>query len=209
MIYNTRLLPLACSLVIALALASPTLRGEDPNDMMVAPRIPTATVTPAPSPATANVPASAPAVEVNKSEPTTLPTSETILQGLLHQPPSSPVIPATAASTVTLPAAPGVAPNQPPVLRLREGQNVWNRVGRLIKDEKTGQFLFAFESDGKEMKDPPIGLIPCRMLEAMEIASDNGSKAIKFKVSGELTEYRGKNFLYIRFMQSVRDLNQF
>ncbi|MEI8196876.1 MAG: hypothetical protein WCI73_13330, partial [Phycisphaerae bacterium] len=114
-----------------------------------------------------------------------------------------------SGNPTVVPAVPGVAPAQPPVLRLREGQSIFDRVGRLVKDEKTQQWLFAFESDGKEMKDPPITLVPSKMLEAMEDASAKGTKSIRFKISGEITEYHGKNYLYIKFMQTVRDLNQF
>ena len=84
-----------------------------------------------------------------------------------------------------------------------------SRVGRLVKDDKTGQWMFAFEADGKDMRDPPMGLVPCRYLEAMERLSDDGKKPVKFRVSGEVTEYHDKNFLYVQFMQVVRDLNQF
>ena len=136
-------------------------------------------------------------------------TSDSTLQELLHPAPiGTPRVP-LSASPLVVPAAPGVAPDQQPVVRLREGQNVWNRVGRLVKDEKTGQWMFTFDADGKEMKDPPVGLLPCRMLMAMEKASEDGAKSVRFRISGEVTEYHGKNYMIVRYMQTVRDLNQF
>jgi len=132
------------------------------------------------------------------------------MQGLLKNAPANSAPAQSVDSSVpATPAVEGVAPNQPPIQRMHEGQFIWNRVGRIVKDEKSGQWLFAFESDGTEMQDPPLGLLPCRMLEAMENASEKGTKPVKFKISGQLTEYHNKNYLLVTFMQTVRDLNQF
>jgi hypothetical protein len=90
---------------------------------------------------------------------------------------------------------------------MREGQMIWSRTGHLVKDDKTGQFLFAFDSDGKKMADPPMTLLPSHLLMSMEDASEKGTRPVKFKVSGMVTEYRGKNFLLIQSMQAVRDFN--
>jgi hypothetical protein len=57
------------------------------------------------------------------------------------------------------------------------------------------------------MADPPMPLLPSHLLMSMEDASDKGTRPVKFKISGEVTEYRGKNFLYVRYMQAVRDFN--
>jgi hypothetical protein len=110
--------------------------------------------------------------------------------------------------TERVPVAEAVAPNEPAALRLREGVSVYNRVGRLVKDEKNGGMLFVFDGDGKEMYDPPMGVIPSRNLAVMESASQGGTRAVKFRVSGEITQYRGKNYLYPKVVQVVRDLNQ-
>lgn len=153
-----------------------------------------------------------PAVTAPTPAPTTpaaTQSAESVLQNLLHPAPAVPSAALISVNPTVVPPVPGVAPAQPPVVRLREGQNVYNRIGRLVRDEKTQQWLFAFESDGQEMKDPPISLIPSKMLEAMEDASAKGTKPLRFKISGEITEYHGKNYLHIRFMQTVRDLNQF
>ena len=58
------------------------------------------------------------------------------------------------------------------------------------------------------MLDPPMGVIPCQGLAVMEDQSDGASKPVKFKISAEITEYRGKNYLYPKFVQIVKDLNQ-
>jgi hypothetical protein len=101
-----------------------------------------------------------------------------------------------------------VAPNEPPAMRLREGQAIYNRTGRLVRDDKAGTMLFVFDSDGKQMLDPPMGVIPCRGLAILEDASDNGTKPTKFRISAEVTQYRGKNYLYPKLVQAVHDLGQ-
>jgi hypothetical protein len=141
-----------------------------------------------------------------------LPTPQSVLDTLINEgtpAPAATVAPSVAATNPALrPAVDATAPNEPKAQRIREGQFIWNRTGRLVKDDKTGTFLFAFDSDGKGMKDPPMALLPSHLLMNMEDASEKGTRPVKFKISGEVTEYRGKNFLYVRYMQAVRDLNQ-
>jgi len=124
---------------------------------------------------------------------------------------------AMAAGPATQPAgagAPGVplihtvAPNAPAGAGPREGQSIYNRVGRLVRDEKSGTEMFVLDSDGRQMYDPPMGLIPCRNLAVIEDATDHGARQTKFRVSGEVTQYRGKSYIYLKFVQAVRDLNQ-
>ena len=43
---------------------------------------------------------------------------------------------------------------------------------------------------------------------AMQKASANGTQPTKFRVSGEVTEYEGKNYLYVKDQRIVQDLNQ-
>jgi hypothetical protein len=132
------------------------------------------------------------------------------VESLLHSAPEAPLPPPVKSGPAVLtPALPGVAPKQPMVTRLREGDHIWYRTGRLLRDEQTGQWVFAFDSDGKEMKDPPMIILPSRMLKVMEQATDEGKKAVKLKISGEVTEYEGKNYLLVTYVQTVADLNKF
>jgi hypothetical protein len=178
--------------------------------------------TPRPQPAEAPAPGAASAAPATTApRASTLPSADSVLQGLLRDKPatSTPMPagggagggPGTAAggtSASLQPQTEAVAPNEPAAVRLREGQSIYNRTGRLVKDEKTGAMLFVFDADGNQMYDPPMGVVPCRYLAVMEDASENGTKAVKFRISGEVTQYRGKNFLYIKFVQTVRDLGQ-
>jgi hypothetical protein len=138
-------------------------------------------------------------------------SAQAVLENLLgnRQAPAAPApVPPAGATSAAEVRGNAVAPNQPAVNRLPEGGFIWNRVGRLTKDEKSGEWLFVFDADGKNLKDPPMGMVPSRMLMAMQKASDNGTKATKFRVSGEVTEYEGKNYLYVKDQRIVQDLNQ-
>lgn len=179
------------------AVTGPTITGPDVTGPDVV------------APTTAQAPATAPATTTEPAS--TAPSAESMLENLLHTPPAgaTTVRPPTSGSPVVTPVVPGVAPNQPEVKRITEGQFLWNRVGRLVKDEKNGEWLFAFEADGEQLKDPPMVIVPSRMLQAMEEATDNGTKSLRFKISGQVLEYRGSNHIWIQRLQLVRDTTQF
>jgi hypothetical protein len=123
--------------------------------------------------------------------------------------PSGIPVPAPAAQVAPAvkPLVNAAAPNVPAAQPLPERDAITNRIGRLVRDVKTGVELIAFDADGQRMADPPMGVIPCKYLAVIEDATDNGNKPLKFRVSGEVTSYRGKNYLYLKFVQQVRDLN--
>lgn len=100
------------------------------------------------------------------------------------------------------------APDVPVGTRLREEDTVEGHVGRLVRDTKTGLEVIVFDADGREMTDPPMGVIPCKSLQVMEDATDGGNKPLKFRISGEVTQYRDRNYLYIRAFQVIKDLGQ-
>jgi len=148
---------------------------------------------------------------------TTVPSASNVLEGLLKDKPdngAATTTPPTVTGGDTPAAVSGVAEVAPTASttgkanRIREGEFIWNRTGRLAKDEKTGNWYFSFESDGKNMQDPPMDLIPSKFLMAMEDASGAGTQPLRFKVSGQVTEYRGKNYLWVQHMEILRDLNK-
>ncbi|HVT82821.1 MAG TPA: hypothetical protein VHM90_19440 [Phycisphaerae bacterium] len=121
--------------------------------------------------------------------------------------------PASAAASASAPAASVAfvdvpAPDTPVTVLLPETTVIAGRDGRFVKDVKSGQELITFYSDGKRMFDPPMGLLPCKFLAYMEEQTEMGNKPIRYKVSGEVTLYRGKNYLYLRTAWEVKDLNQ-
>ena len=79
---------------------------------------------------------------------------------------------------------------------LPDGSRIVDRPGRLTSEGE--YFTFSFESRGQGAPEMPIRLLPNRLLEDMEIASAGGTKHIVFVVSGEVTEYRGVNYLLVQ-----------
>lgn len=79
---------------------------------------------------------------------------------------------------------------------LPDGSRIVDRPGRLTSEGE--YFTYSFESRGRGAPEMPIRLLPNRLLEDMEIASAGGTKHIVFVVSGEITEYRGVNYLLVQ-----------
>lgn len=86
---------------------------------------------------------------------------------------------------------------------LPEGHYVADRRGRLISSND--YWLFVFESDGKALADPPIKVLPNRWLEKMESDIAASREALIFRISGEITTYRGQNFILLRKVLIERD----
>ncbi|NUQ45189.1 MAG: hypothetical protein HUU22_04045, partial [Phycisphaerae bacterium] len=82
---------------------------------------------------------------------------------------------------------------------LPEGYRIARRPGRLVASEGWG-WSVAFEERGRGAVDRPMRLLPCRFLEQMEAASEAGTLAVVFEVSGTVTEYRGENYLLVDFL---------
>jgi hypothetical protein len=181
--------------------------------LMVAPGlVALAQFSPPPEPATAPETARPPSATMPSTTrgASTLPSPQSVLESLINDRPPTVATPApspAATNPAVRPTVEATAPNEPMVKRIREGQHIWTRTGRLVRDDRSGTFVFAFDADGKGMADPPMALLPSHLLMSMEDASEKGNRPVKFRVSGEVTEYRGKNYLYVRSMQVVRDYN--
>ncbi len=123
--------------------------------------------------------------------------------------------PAAASAPATAPATPelaqqlpAAAPNEPAAPRVREEETVEGRLGRLVRDQRSGLEVYEFDADRQKMDDPPLGVIPCKALEVMEDATEGGNLPVKFRLSGEVTQYRGKNYLYVRAFSVIKDMEQ-
>ena len=91
-----------------------------------------------------------------------------------------------------------VAPDTPPQRLLREGTFVVDRVGRAVVDD-AGAATFVFAADtarGAAAGDPPMRLVPNLNLQALESALGS-DPARRFRVTGRVTEYRGRNHLIL------------
>lgn len=98
----------------------------------------------------------------------------------------------------------------PPVAPPHDARGTWpedsqqlERLGRLIRQDD--HWLFAFDSDSEQPTDPPIELLPNLSLQRMQQLSSAGTVPVQFKVSGDITEYAGRNFMLVRRFTVYRD----
>jgi hypothetical protein len=105
-------------------------------------------------------------------------------------PPEAPAIDRKSGSGALAPAAQSQTV-------LREGTDIVNRIGRLQKSADGQQPEFLFDSDGKALRDPPMVLLPNLKLMAIETATMGQSRELRFRVSGVVTEYHGRNYLLL------------
>ena len=102
----------------------------------------------------------------------------------------------------------GVAPGAPTLNVLREGTYLVDRVGRLNRTSDGSQAEFTFDSDGKTMKDPPVLILPNLKLMSMENAVSSANRDLRFRITGMVTEYRGRNYVLLEKVVVVPDPTQ-
>jgi len=90
-----------------------------------------------------------------------------------------------------------VAPNAPQLTVMREGSYVVDRTGRLKKGVDGQSWELTFEADGKALKDPPVLVLPNLKLQLMEDQLKETRRDLKFRVTGMVTEYRGRNYVML------------
>lgn len=88
----------------------------------------------------------------------------------------------------------------------RDGYMIIDRVGRMHFDPEGLRWMFSFESDGTSLAEPPVTLHPCRLLEIMETAVGRSSDSLRFRVSGQISQYQGRNYMLLRKVLMVYDL---
>jgi hypothetical protein len=150
------------------------------------------------------------------TRPTTSParalTADEMLSQMLRPPPS-----ATGERVLQAPADPplldkrsgkgAVIPNAPAVSVMREGTFLVDRTGRLTK-AADGTAEFSFESDGRALRDPPVVILPSLKLVAMEEAVKGANRDLRFRISGMVTEYRGRNYVLLEKVLVVPEVTQ-
>lgn len=101
-------------------------------------------------------------------------------------------------------------PHAPVVTVMREGTPLVNRTGRLtqVSGPEGNRAEFTFESDGLALRDPPLIILPNLRLMAMEDAVRAATRDLRFRVSGVVTEYRGRNYLLLEKVTVVQDITQ-
>ena len=135
---------------------------------------------------------------------TTRPAAGTTAEQMLNQ-----MLAPSADGTKPLPPAPGgatdgtsgpgaVPPNAPPVTVMREGSFIVDRTGRFVRNNDGQQWEFVFDADGRALKDPPVVVLPNLTMMAMENYATGTSRELRFRITGEVTEYRGRNYVLLR-----------
>jgi hypothetical protein len=100
-----------------------------------------------------------------------------------------------------------VKPDAPSVNLRREGTYIMDSTARLTHT-KDGRAELTFESDAKAMKDPPMIILPNQTLMRMEDAVIAATKDLKFRVTGMVTEYRGRNYILLERAAAIPDITQ-
>jgi len=86
----------------------------------------------------------------------------------------------------------------------REGTIIREFPARLVR--AAPWWMLTREARGGRPASKPYRVLPNRLLEVMVSASAGGTRSMVFLVSGELTEYRGVNYLLIRKVLIRRDM---
>jgi hypothetical protein len=100
-----------------------------------------------------------------------------------------------------------VAPGAPVVHLIREGRHLDDATGRVNHSADGRVATFTFDADGKAMRDPPMILLPSLKLAFIEGQQLGLNKDAKFRVSGTVTEYRGRNYLLLDKVVYVQDFD--
>jgi len=79
-----------------------------------------------------------------------------------------------------------------------------DRPGRLVREGDW--WTLVFESADGRVPGQQLLLLPSRQLEIMEQTSRGGARSVVFIVSGEVTEFHGRNYLLLRKVLIRRDL---
>ncbi len=152
------------------------------------------------------------------AQPTTKPGSgvqavpaSQLLDSLLKPPsasgqPLQPIPQGPTADTTSGKAA--VMPGAPQLNLMREGSYVVDRIGRLTKSADGQTAEITFDSDGKVLKDPPMVILPNQKLAQMENAVQGANRDIRFRLTGMVTEYKGRNFILLEKVMVVPDVLQ-
>jgi hypothetical protein len=129
---------------------------------------------------------------------TTMPADQ-LLQQMLRPagtPAARPLTPVENLPTFNQTAGRVMPPAPPSPTLIREGDYIRDRVGRLNRTVD-GQFEFVFDSDGQALQDPPVLILPNLKLMQMESAVTSGNRDLKFRITGQVTEYKGHNYILI------------
>lgn len=95
----------------------------------------------------------------------------------------------------------GTTPGDPDSLRaadrtlaMQENAVVVNRRGKVMRD-RTGGWLLVFDADSSGLADPPMRLMPCRLLESIEDYARRVGNNSPVIITGQILLYNGQTHL--------------
>ena len=134
---------------------------------------------------------SQPASRPTDSSPTLRkPAQAEVLRNLLAQ--QDRPVPVRPLPSGKAPAQASVGPDGQPLLL--EGTFLVERPGRLTHE--AGRAVFVFHGDGEHTGTRSMPILESQLLETIEHEADAGYS--EFIVSGEITRYKGRNFLLLK-----------
>ncbi|HEX8322693.1 MAG TPA: hypothetical protein VF595_02155 [Tepidisphaeraceae bacterium] len=111
---------------------------------------------------------------------------------------AKPLQPVTGAPVQDKTTLNPVAPGARPLPLKREGGYVVDRTGRVTKAADSKSVEFNFEADANSMQDPPMVLLPNLALMMMQDQLRLSGRDLRFRVTGMVTEYMGRNYLLLQ-----------
>ena len=139
-----------------------------------------------------------------KPQPTTAPSSTDLMKALLAEKNPTPVILPRVKKKVQAAAVKSVAPGakgdiiQPATARL-----IVDRLMTIRKTKVANWREATFEADNT-LREPPVTLLPCQLLKYAETQPSNR----RLRVTGEITNYKGKRFMLLRKVIIERSMNR-
>jgi hypothetical protein len=135
------------------------------------------------------------------------PAAADILQMLSHERPGKNLAVGVATSSPAA-VAPSVAPlPAQSTFAATAGPMIVDRVVQIYPAGKKGWLAIHFVGDNT-LREPPMFLLPCALLETAEEQIAGSAEHLKFRVSGETTDYHGRKYLLLRKLLVEKDLGQ-
>lgn len=149
-----------------------------------------------------------PAPKSGPAAPVSTRNADRLIEELLAKRPGKPMLVNPESSAEVDPVesvSPAVARQLPQAF----GMMVADRVVYLSIDPKSGWATVRFIADNT-VQEQPIRLLPNQLaLQARDFSKTKTGRAVRLRVSGELTRYKGNQYLLLRKVLRERQMNQF
>jgi hypothetical protein len=132
------------------------------------------------------------------------PADQMLKAMLTAEKPTGRMLPTAPVAQRDLTSGPGaVAPKAPSLNVLPEPSQIFDRVCRLSPTPDGSREQLTFESDGTSMDDPPLIVLP--NLKLMDLEKAAGDHRTRVRVTGLITEYRGRNYILLQKVVVMAD----